>query len=111
MIDLIKGVWPFVSEIFFAGKSFKNIVMENKILSVVLAFLLLSLSINYMAISKIWDIAVTNRKEKINNTPQKQPTELVIEPPKPVKPPPDNPCGEVKESDSVREKLQSIYKD
>lgn len=46
-------IWPFISEMFFAGKSFKVILKEHWFIAILLVFLALSLFINYVSLSKI----------------------------------------------------------
>ena len=63
MLELVKAIWPFVSEMFFHGKSMKDVILANKMLSFILLLLLASVSLNYMALGKIYDIAVSRREE------------------------------------------------
>ena len=64
IFDLIKGlfwIWPFISEMFFGGKEIKKLASENKFATVVLALLLISTSVNYLTISKIYRL-IDNQK-------------------------------------------------
>lgn len=63
MLDFIKAIWPFLSEIFFGGKSIKEVISANKFTTFLIAVLMISLSLNWMALGKIYDIAVARREE------------------------------------------------
>lgn len=85
LIKILVSIWPFVREMFFAGKTAKQIAKENKG-SVVLMFALgLSLALNWVSIRKFMEIAAIReqaaRQERDNRAPQQQ------EPPKPPKTP------------------------
>lgn len=116
MLDIVKALWPFISEMFFEGKSPKEIFRTNKRMTVLLIILGLSLLLNYFSVGKLWDIAVDKQKAK---TPTNlQPAE------KPLLPPglpasaasvPANP-GSGPESDQQRQerlkkRLNDLYKD
>lgn len=59
--------WPFISEVFFEGKSFKEVVQQNKIVFVLLTSLLtllvISLVLNYYSMTALHKI-VNKDKEK-----------------------------------------------
>jgi len=74
MFDLIKAIWPFVSEMFFAGKSLKEVVLSNKLLSALILMLTLSLLLNYFSLGKIYDMASKRREESIKQGTVVKPT-------------------------------------
>lgn len=87
LVAIIKGLvslWPFVREMFFAGKSFKEVVMANKLVCCLLFVLAVSIAINYMSLGKIYDIAVARREERGAqgaNKPPDNPTSTTGAPP------------------------------
>lgn len=61
-INILKSliwIWPFLSEMFFAGKPFKTILKEHWVAFALLFFLALSLVVNYISVAKIYRIAST----------------------------------------------------
>ena len=63
---LFKGltsIWPFIKEMFFAGKTTKEIVLENKLAVLLLMLLAVSVLLNYVTLGKIYEIAVNRRPE------------------------------------------------
>lgn len=63
---LFKGlmsIWPFIKEMFFAGKTTKEIILQNKLAAVLLLLLLLSALLNYVTLGKIYEIAVNRRPD------------------------------------------------
>ncbi len=60
----LRFLWPFIAEMFFAGKSLKQIVMENKLVVFLLTLLFCSIFLNYLSISKIYEIAIARREEE-----------------------------------------------
>lgn len=116
MFDILKALWPFVSEMFFGGKSLKDVVRTNKLMSVILVVLALSLTLNYFSIGKLWDLAVDKQKNKAPQSAQ--------QPDKPLLPPgypasaasePANPGtgqdSEQQRQERLRKRLQDLYKD
>jgi hypothetical protein len=73
-------IWPFISEMFFAGKSFKTILRERWGLALLLSFLALSMSINYIGALKIHKITSATTKPvepvKINKVNNKRDTDI-----------------------------------
>lgn len=75
----LKVLWPFIAEMFFAGKSLKQIVMENKMVISLLTLLILSVLLNYFSFSKIYEIAIARRESDVqqkvleNKPPKDQP--------------------------------------
>ena len=52
-ISVVKTVWPFLREMFFDGKTFWQVLKENKFATFILVLLLASLSLNYLSIKKL----------------------------------------------------------
>lgn len=81
ILRILISIWPFVREMFFAGKSAKQIAQENKGTVVLLVALGLSLALNWVSIRKFMEIAAIReqaaRQERDPRTPQQQ------EPPRP----------------------------
>ena len=111
----LKFVWPFITEMFFASKSLKQIIMDNKLAIVLLVFLVSSLFLNYLSFSKIYEIAVARRENDI----QKKVLKNKAQNDKPVaeEPPPPNslpaasePAEIINPHDNLRKRLENIYK-
>ena len=103
MLLLFKAIWPFVSEMFFGGKSIKEVVLANKLISFLLVCLGLSLFLNYVSFAKIYELAVANMKEAkpAVSTPASSAAHPAV--------PPSAPASRSHE-DEVRDKLQNIFK-
>jgi hypothetical protein len=106
-IKIITTLWPFVRELFFAGKSVKEIILGNKMVVFLLAVLLLSITLNWITIGKIMEIAVARRDDaeiaKNRNKPDQ----------KPVPTGPPDPASSPSSSDvysATRKALDDIYK-
>lgn len=115
MFDILKALWPFVSEMFFGGKSLKDVVRTNKMMSFVLVALALSLMLNYFSVGKLWDIAVDKQKNKVPQTAQ--PSDKPLLPPtpasaasEPVNPGPGQET-EAERQARLRKRLEDLYKD
>lgn len=115
IIKALRFLWPFVAEMFFAGKSFKQIVLENKLIAFLLLLLIGSILLNYLSFSKIYEIALARREDdgphevRRNKAPEK-PVATQPLPPKP------SPASSATEDEShqdpherVRQRLQEIY--
>ena len=66
LISLAKAfmtIWPFIKEMFFADKSLKQIILENKFVVLLLAILFVSILLNYLSFSKIYQLAVARRED------------------------------------------------
>lgn len=59
-ISVVKTVWPFCREMFFDGKTFWQVLKENKFVTGVLVVLMLSLSLNYVSIRKLVELNKSN---------------------------------------------------
>ena len=71
LVDLFKALmwlWPFVSEVFFDNKSFKEIIKNNKLSFFLFVLLSLSVAINYLSLSKISRIIDEKKIEKIEES-------------------------------------------
>ncbi len=81
-IKALTSIWPFIREVFFAGKTNKQIVLENKLaifLAIILSF---SIFTNILLLGRIYEIVLEKRKtQQIQNPP------VVTEPIVPVVPP------------------------
>ena len=115
MFDLIKAIWPFISEMFFEGKSLKDVVRTNKRMTFLLVILSLSLTLNYFSVGKLWNQAVEKQK---NRTPQTAPADkplLPLAPPASGASVPANPGSgpetEQQRQERLRKRLQDLYKD
>ena len=111
MIDLLKAIWPFVSEMFFAGKSLKEVILANKFLSFLIVVLALSLSLNYFSLGKIYDLALARREENAKQGTSKPPLgkNPVIEPL-----PPASAASAASAPDrekEIRDKLKDVFRD
>lgn len=71
LVDLFKALmwlWPFVSEVFFDNKGFKEIIKNNKLSFFLFVLLSLSVVVNYLALSKISRIINDQKIEKIEDS-------------------------------------------
>lgn len=112
MFDLIKAIWPFVSEMFFAGKSLKEVILANKLLSALILVLTLSLMLNYFSLGKIYDMAAKRREETVKQGTNKPP---VVKPSNSSEP--LLPASAASSPDSIssqeenRKKLKDVFRD
>lgn len=109
IIKALRFLWPFVAEMFFAGKSFKQIVVENKFVVFLLLLLMGSALLNYLSFSKIYEIALARRED---DTPHevrrnKSPEKPVATQPLPPNSAPSSPAADPHEM--VRQRLSEIY--
>ncbi len=109
MIDLLKAVWPFVSEMFFAGKSLKEVILANKFLTFLLVVLGLSLSLNYFSLGKIYDLAISRREENSKQGASKPPLGKQNTPGEPY--PPASAASAPTREQELKDKLKDIFKD
>lgn len=109
MIDLIKAVWPFVSEMFFAGKSLKEVILANKLLSVLIVVLGLSLSLNYFSLGKIYDLAIARREENSKQGASKPPLGKQDTPGEPH--PPASAASASSREQEIKDRLKDVFKD
>ena len=101
LINILKSliwIWPFLSEMFFAGKPFKTILKEHWAVFALMFFLVLSLVVNYISVAKIYRIASSVGQQEKQTTKQKQP---------------HNPLSNKKnsENDWVVKEIDNIYKE
>ena len=54
-------LWPFISEIFFGGKSFKQIIKDHKVVFVLMLIIVVQLFWNYMSTMAIHRL-ISNEK-------------------------------------------------
>ena len=73
IIRTVVWIWPFISEMFFAGKSFKILLKENWGKAIVTVFLLFSMFLNYVAFVKIYKITSGNTNVTIVDKKPKEP--------------------------------------
>jgi hypothetical protein len=107
-LKILSTLWPFVKEMFFAGKSVKDIILDNKMMVTLLVALALSIALNWITIGKIMEIAVARREDAESPQNSKRP-----EPPTPVPGPPDPTASAPSSSDvyqDTRKALDDIYK-
>jgi hypothetical protein len=106
----LKFIWPFIAEMFFAGKNLKQILMENKLAIVLLVLLLFSIFLNYASFSKVYELAIARRE----NDPQKKILKDRVEKDKSVaeepRPPSSAPSEGLDPHEAVRQRLEHIYK-
>lgn len=84
IFKFLKALWPFVSEIFFAGRSVKQVVMENKLLMLSLIALGFSMTLNYATISKlfqVYEIRKEDGQEYVVKKPSTKASEVTGAPP------------------------------
>lgn len=112
MLDLLKAIWPFVSEMFFAGKSLKEVVLANKFLTFLIVLLAMSLSLNYFSLGKIYDLALARREENSKQGTSKPPLGKtpVLEPLPPASSA-SSPTSDQEREEQLRKKLKDIFKD
>lgn len=105
---LIKALWPFISEMFFGGKSIKDVILANKLISFLVLLLGLSFFLNYVALGKIYDIALARQKEgnKIEATAQPSADKASA----PTAAPNNQGAASKTREDEVRDKLNNIFK-
>jgi hypothetical protein len=109
-------VWPFIAEMFFAGKSIKQIIVENKFAVFLTIFLVSSLFLNYVSFSKIYEIAIARRENDVqkkvldNKAKKDKPAVEEPYPPSPSSPSSSMPAETVYPHETVRQRLERIYK-
>ncbi len=96
------SLWPFIREMFFDGKSFFQVVRENKFVTALILALSISIGLNYIAFAKIHEIVVTRRDEPGGDTPSKVPVKPKPIPTEPVKPSP--PASAPTERDEIQKR-------
>ncbi len=64
-------LWPFISEIFFQGKAFKQIVKENKVVSILTVLLAASVFFHYLSMTAIHKMI---NKEQAQVVPPRRPS-------------------------------------
>lgn len=112
----LKFLWPFIAEMFFAGKSAKQIVLENKFAFFLVLLLALSFTVNYVTMSKIYEIAMIRSRDNDpnqNKSGSKGPTDKpVATEPYPPPPKPVDPTGasDFDPHHHVRDRLEKIYR-
>lgn len=110
----LKFIWPFIAEMFFAGKSLRQIVTENKLAIVLIVFLVFSLFLNYVSFSKIYEIAISRRENEAEKKILKDKAkkdEPVIEEPHPSISSSSSAPPEVTDAHkAVSQRLERIYK-
>jgi hypothetical protein len=101
LLKIAIALWPFIKEMFFAGKSVKQVVMENKLLTFVLFMLAFSVILNFLSFGKLIDIAVTRSDTQ-------PPVDSIARPPPK---PPAKAASEVKQKtqDEIDKQLEEIY--
>lgn len=109
MIDLLKAIWPFVSEMFFAGKSLKEVVAANKFLTFLVVLLGLSLSLNYFSVGKIYDLAIARREENSKQGTSKPPLGKQSTPGEPARP--ASAASAPDREQEIKNKLKDVFKD
>lgn len=108
---LLKGLttfWPFIKEMFFAGKTTKEIVLQNKLAVLLLMLLAVSVLLNYVTLGKIYEIAVGRRST--------EPSAPITAPATPASAVPAPPVASAPESQAerierTRQRLREIYGD
>lgn len=115
MFDLLKAIWPFVSEMFFEGKSLKDVIRANKRMTFLLILLALSITLNYFSVGKLWDQAVEKQKSKA--PPVAKPTDKPLLPlgnPASGASSPANPGSgpetEQQRQERLKKRLEDLYK-
>lgn len=63
-IRILVALWPFIREMFFAGKSVKQVILENKMLVFLICMLVFSVTLNFVSFGKLIDIAVARRDDQ-----------------------------------------------
>lgn len=58
LLKMLYSCLPFIKEMFFDGQDLKQLMMKNKLVAVLIIALISSIFINYVSISKIFQIAV-----------------------------------------------------
>lgn len=112
----LKFLWPFIAEMFFAGKTIKQIIIENKFAVFLTIFLISSLFLNYISFSKIYEIAIARREndvqKKVLDSKAKEDKSTTEEPypPNPASPSSSTPSGVTDPHETVRQRLERIYK-
>lgn len=112
VLKALKFIWPFIAEMFFAGKTFKQLVVENKFVTFLIVLLMGSVVLNYFSFSKIYEIAVARREEDNgsevrNQKPRDNPVPTLPHPPKDKSSTAGNDTSHAHED--VRQRLHEIY--
>ena len=112
LLKAFRFLWPFITEMFFAGKTFKQIVVENKFVSLLIVLLMGSVTLNYLSFSKIYEIAIARREEdngsEIKNKKNRdKPLPTIPRPPKDESSTVDSDSQPA--HDDVRRRLREIY--
>ncbi len=118
MIDLVKALWPFLSEIFFGGKSIKEVVLKNKLTTFLLVVACASIFLNWTLLGKFYDIAVARREERAKEVATKPVQEKPHAPGDLIPPSQASsaPVGasspdKIREDELRRQRLKDIFKD
>lgn len=61
ILKTITSLWPFFKEMFFEGKSVREVMMKNKLVAVLVLALFGSIALNYISFSKIFEIAMARK--------------------------------------------------
>lgn len=106
---ILAAIWPFVREMFFEGKTTKQIAKENKLTIVLLAILFLSLSVNWISFRKFMEIASLREHDAQTQRAKDDTKKDVIEPPK-KNPQESQPASANDIYNATRQKFDEMYK-
>jgi len=113
IIKALRFLWPFIREMFFAGKSLKQVLVENKFVVCLIVILVGSMLLNYLSFSKLYEIALARREddgptEVHRNKPPEKP---VATQPLPPASTPSSAKGKKTQvpHENVRHQLEEIY--
>lgn len=77
-IRILVALWPFIREMFFAGKSVKQVILENKMLVFLISMLVFSVTLNFVSFGKLIDIAVARRDDQSQSSERTKTTEKPV---------------------------------
>ena len=113
IIKALRFLRPFIREMFIAGKSLKQVVVENKFVVCLIVILVGSMLLNYLSFSKLYEIALARREddgptEAHRNKPQEKP--VATQPLPPASTPSSAKGKKTQEPhENVRRQLEEIY--
>lgn len=119
ILRALLALWPFLREMFFNGKSFLQVVRENKLVTTLFLALCTSLALNYVSFRKIHEVVVSRRDEPGDDSSTKVPNDhrpVPTGPPDPT-PPSSGSSGPLtdkkddvhKRHDEDAERLKRLY--
>ena len=106
ILRALLALWPFLREMFFNGKSFLQVVRENKFVTALILALCTSLGMNYVAFTKIHEIIISRRDKPSDNPNAQRPNDR-----RPVPTgPPDPSTSSSRPTDPLKDKGDDVHR-